>query len=43
MSDLSAVVVFLVCLALTFALVWACEWVRPHDARPGTAASEARR
>lgn len=49
MSDLSAVMLFVICLASTFALVWACEWLRPRDARPpansqpGAAVSEARR
>lgn len=48
MSDLSAVVIFLVCLVLTVALVRACEWLRPRDARPpadsgsGASATEVR-
>ncbi|MBL0871640.1 MAG: hypothetical protein IBJ18_13800 [Phycisphaerales bacterium] len=34
MSDLSAVVFFLGCLALTAALIRACDWLRPRDVKP---------
>ncbi len=46
MSDLVALVFFLGCLALTAALVRACDWLRPRDAKSpvsGGAGSEVRR
>lgn len=40
MNDLIPTLTFLACLAATFALVQACEWLRPKpEQRPGQSAT----